>query len=92
MMPTYDYKCMECSHTFEIFQPMSAEHIKQCPNCNGKVRRLIGAGAGTIFKGSGFYHTDYKNSGSKEEVKKKEVAKPVPKPASDNAPKDAAKS
>jgi len=91
-MPTYDYKCTECSHTFEIFQPMSAKVLKQCPICNSKVRRLIGAGAGLIFKGSGFYQTDYKNSNSKDTVKKKEVAKPAPKPASDNATKDATKS
>jgi predicted nucleic acid-binding Zn ribbon protein len=70
---------------------MSAEHLRQCPVCNGKVKRLIGAGAGTIFKGSGFYHTDYKNSGSKEEVKKKESTKPVSKPASDASTKDTAK-
>lgn len=90
-MPTYDYKCTECLHTFEIFQPMSSEHLKQCPVCNGRVKRLIGAGAGTIFKGSGFYHTDYKNSDKKEEVKKKEAVKSDSKPVNDAAKKDAAK-
>ena len=60
-MPTYDYKCTECNHTFEMFQPMIADPIKDCPECGGVVKRLIGAGAGPIFKGSGFYQTDYKN-------------------------------
>ncbi len=61
-MPTYDYKCLSCGHQFEVFQSMTAELVSNCPKCNGKVKRLIGAGAGPIFKGSGFYQTDYKNS------------------------------
>ena len=60
-MPTYDYKCTECNYTFELFQKMTDEPIKTCPKCNGTVKRLIGMGAGPIFKGSGFYQTDYKN-------------------------------
>jgi putative FmdB family regulatory protein len=60
-MPTYDYKCTKCNYTFEVFQRMSEEPLKSCPKCKGKVKRLIGMGAGPIFKGSGFYHTDYKN-------------------------------
>lgn len=62
-MPTYEYKCSNCSYTFEIFQSIKAEPIKVCPKCKGEVKRLIGPGAGPIFKGSGFYQTDYKNSG-----------------------------
>ena len=58
-MPTYDYKCTQCGHDFEMFQSMSESHIKKCPECGGNVRRLVGAGAGLIFKGSGFYLTDY---------------------------------
>ncbi len=61
-MPTYDYKCLECGHKFEMFQSMTADPIKKCPECGGKVKRLIGAGAGPIFKGTGFYQTDYKNN------------------------------
>lgn len=61
-MPTYEYKCLECGHVFEIFQKMSDEPISECPKCKGKVKRLLGAGAGPIFKGSGFYQTDYKNT------------------------------
>ncbi len=60
-MPTYDYKCTECGYKFELFQPMSADPVKICPKCKGFVKRLIGAGAGPIFKGTGFYQTDYKN-------------------------------
>jgi len=60
-MPNYDYKCTECGYSFEIFQQMSAERIKVCPQCGGKVKRLIVTGSGPIFKGSGFYQTDYKN-------------------------------
>lgn len=61
-MPTYEYKCTKCGYLFELFQTMSAEPIKLCPKCNGNVKRLIGPGAGPIFKGTGFYQTDYKNS------------------------------
>ena len=61
-MPTYEYKCDACGTTFERFQSMSAAPIKKCPNCGkNKVRRLISAGAGLIFKGSGFYITDYRD-------------------------------
>ena len=60
-MPTYDYKCTECNHAFEMYQPMIADPITDCPQCGGVVKRLIGTGAGPIFKGSGFYQTDYKN-------------------------------
>ena len=59
-MPTYDYKCTICDYTFEAFQPMTAEPLKDCPECHGTVKRMIGTGAGPIFKGSGFYQTDYK--------------------------------
>ena len=60
-MPTYEYKCKECGYMFELFQTMSADPVKVCPKCNGEVKRLIGPGAGPIFKGTGFYQTDYKN-------------------------------
>ena len=70
-MPTYDYKCTSCNHTFEYFQPMSAEPLTECPNCKGKLKRIIGTGAGPIFKGSGFYQTDYKGKSSKSETSDK---------------------
>jgi putative FmdB family regulatory protein len=63
-MPTYEYRCNNCGLEFEEFQSMNDEPIKKCPKCSGNVRRLIVAGAGMIFKGSGFYLTDYKKSNS----------------------------
>ena len=57
-MPTYDYICEKCNHSFEYFQSMSDSHLKECPECKGKVRRLVSGGSGLIFKGSGFYLTD----------------------------------
>ncbi len=63
-MPTYDYECKDCQHAFEEFHSMSAKPVKKCPECGGKVKRLIGTGAGIIFKGSGFYETDYKKKNS----------------------------
>ncbi len=69
-MPTYDYKCLECDIQFEQFQGITAPVLEECPECSGKVKRLIGAGAGLIFKGSGFYTTDYRSEGYKESAKK----------------------
>ena len=60
-MPTYDYECTKCDHTFEIFQSMNDDHLTKCPECGGKIKRLIGTGSGIIFKGSGFYETDYRS-------------------------------
>lgn len=66
-MPTYEYACPKCGHQFEQFQSMRDEPLKKCPKC-GKtgVKRLIGGGAGLIFKGSGFYITDYKKKSGGE--------------------------
>ena len=62
-MPTYDYVCDACEHAFHAFHAMSDEPLKECPECGREsLRRLIGAGAGIIFKGSGFYETDYKRA------------------------------
>lgn len=63
-MPTYSYKCEKCGECFERFQSISEEPLKVCVKCGGKVHRLIGGGAGLIFKGSGFYCTDYTKNGS----------------------------
>lgn len=66
-MPTYDYTCDACEHTWEEFQSMSAEPTKKCPTCGKKkARRLIGPGAGLLFKGSGFYITDYRSENYKK--------------------------
>ena len=76
-MPTYDYKCSNCDYIFEYFQPMSAEPLTECPKCKGSLKRIIGAGAGPIFKGSGFYHTDYKGNKSKNNKSNKPETKPA---------------
>ncbi len=71
-MPTYEYHCEKCDQIFELFQSMKADPLTTCidENCGGKVRRLIGAGAGLIFKGSGFYITDYRSNNYKEAARK----------------------
>ena len=66
-MPTYEYECDKCKKHFDIFHSMKDEPIKKCPECGGKFNRLIGGGSGIIFKGTGFYETDYKK---KKEGKK----------------------
>ncbi len=69
-MPTYDYRCTACEHEFEEFQSMSAKPLKKCPQCGKlKLERLIGTGAGVIFKGSGFYETDYRSESYKKAAK-----------------------
>lgn len=66
-MPTYEYVCDACGHEFELFQAMSASVKRKCPECGKlKLKRLIGAGAGVIFKGSGFYQTDYRSESYKK--------------------------
>ena len=66
-MPTYDYECDACGHKAEAFQAMSEEPLKKCPKCKkSKYRRLFGAGAAIMFKGSGFYQTDYRSEGYKK--------------------------
>lgn len=82
-MPTYDYKCTNCGYKFELFQKMTDEKIKECPKCKGLVERLIGTGAGAIFKGTGFYQTDYKNKNVSNT--KKEETKPEKKESSDTS-------
>ncbi|MBN3038310.1 MAG: zinc ribbon domain-containing protein [Candidatus Omnitrophica bacterium] len=60
-MPTYEYECKKCGHRFEKFQQITQAPLKSCPKCHGRLKRLIGTGGGIIFKGSGFYATDYRN-------------------------------
>lgn len=71
-MPTYEYECSKCGKTFEVFQSMKDDPLTTCndENCKGKVKRLLGTGAGLIFKGSGFYITDYRSEGYKQAAKK----------------------
>ena len=66
-MPTYDYRCDNCGHTMEVFQSITASVKKKCPECGKlKLKRLLGTGAGLIFKGSGFYETDYRSDSYKK--------------------------
>ena len=68
-MPTYDYRCQKCGHEFELLQMITEDPVKDCPRCSGKVERLIGTGACIIFKGSGFYQTDYRSDEYKKAAK-----------------------
>jgi len=70
-MPTYEYRCQSCDHQFEVFQSMKDERLTDCPlpECSGQVKRLLGTGAGIIFKGSGFYETDYRSESYKKAAK-----------------------
>lgn len=75
-MPTYDYICSNCSYKFEEYQRINDPLLEVCPNCAGKIQRKIGGGGGLLFKGTGFYITDYKNnkeSTKKESKEKKQV-------------------
>ncbi|MGC8765616.1 MAG: FmdB family zinc ribbon protein [Brevinematia bacterium] len=65
-MPHYDYQCLKCNHVFEVFHKITESPDLECPKCGAQVKRLFGGGAGIIFKGSGFYKTDYSNSKPKE--------------------------
>ena len=72
-MPTYDYLCDNCGHKLDKFQSITARPLRKCPKCGRKqLKRLIGMGAGIIFKGSGFYETDYRSESYKEAKKKEE--------------------
>jgi putative FmdB family regulatory protein len=73
-MPTYEYECQRCGHTFERFQSITDDPLKRCPECRGKLRRLFGTGAGILFKGSGFYETDYRSSSYKEGEKREKAS------------------
>ncbi len=90
-MPTYDYLCEKCGHKFEKFQSITAGASRKCPEC-GKMslRRLIGAGAGIIFKGSGFYETDYRSKDYQEAAKneKSAAAKTASSKKADSGGKD----
>jgi putative FmdB family regulatory protein len=92
-MPTYEYVCDSCGHQFEQFQSIKDKPLRKCPKCGKlKLNRLIGAGAGVIFKGTGFYATDYRSEGykkAKENEKKTEPKKSdakEPKPAKKDKP------
>jgi len=79
-MPTYEYECTQCKHHFEEFQKITEKPLNKCPKCGGDLRRLISGGTGLIFKGSGFYITDYKKKNLPKEEKKSELKKLEDKP------------
>ena len=87
-MPTYEYHCRKCDQNFEMFQSMRDEPLRECPKTlcrlprwgHGKVKRLLGTGAGIIFKGSGFYSTDYRSKAYQEAAKKE-----LPAPAGEKS-------
>lgn len=86
-MPTYEYQCEACGHRFEKFQQITASALRKCPRCGARrLRRLIGAGAGVIFRGSGFYQTDYRSESYRKAAEKESSAN---KPAKDSGKKDA---
>ena len=82
-MPTYEYECGKCGHRFERFQSIKAVPLKRCPKCRGAVRRLLGTGAGVIFKGTGFYATDYRSAGYRKAAKADQAAPPAAKPSTE---------
>jgi len=89
-MPTYDYECSACGNQWELFQSITAKPLKKCPACRRPTaRRLIGTGAGLIFKGSGFYITDYRSDGYKQAAKAdSEVAGGKKESSTDNKTSD----
>lgn len=90
-MPTYEYECKKCDKIFEVFQSITAEKLKTCPDCGAPIRRLLGTGSGIVFKGSGFYETDFKNKSSKsfpESKPKKEETKSASSESTPSAPKE----
>ena len=96
-MPTYEYHCEKCGKNFDAYQSMKDEPFKECPKelCrqkkwgHGKLKRLLGTGAGLIFKGSGFYITDYRSSSYTEGAKKDAPAKAESAPKKESGTKDA---
>jgi putative FmdB family regulatory protein len=85
-MPTYEYECSNCGHTLEAFQSMTEPKLSRCPKCKkNKLVRLIGSGSGVIFKGSGFYETDYKRKSSPK-ADNKDAAVSIPSCASGSCP------
>lgn len=80
-MPTYEYRCSGCSTNFELFQKISDKPAKSCPECGGSVQRIISSGAGFLFKGSGFYATDYRSESYKKQAKEEKGSSSSPPPA-----------
>jgi putative FmdB family regulatory protein len=73
-MPTYDYRCRKCGHQFELFHGIKDETPKRCPKCRARARRIPAGGAGVLFKGTGFYVTDYRSKAYKEKARHEKSA------------------
>jgi len=85
-MPTYEYVCDACGHAFDLFQQMSDPVKRKCPECaKSALRRLIGTGAGVLFKGGGFYETDYRSESYRKAEKAAQEPAPAPATSSDSA-------
>ncbi len=78
-MPTYEYKCARCGYRFDFFQKITEEPLRECPRCQGELHRLISSGAGILFKGSGFYTTDYRSEEYCKQQKAEKESKEVKK-------------
>ena len=82
-MPTYEYQCQKCRRRHEAFQPITAKPLTKCPKCGGRLERLMGSGSGFLFKGSGFYTTDYRSKNYQDAKRKDQPpASPPSKPSS----------
>ena len=77
-MPTYEYQCQKCKRRHEVSQVITAKPLTKCPNCRGRLKRLISSGSGFLFKGSGFYITDYRSKSYQEAKKKDQPSSPAP--------------
>lgn len=91
-MPTYDYRCKACGHEFELFQSMTEPVKRKCPACaKNTLERLIGTGAALVFKGSGFYQTDYRSESYKKAADADKAPAPADKPKADAATETSSK-
>ena len=92
-MPTYDYVCKNCDHQWELFQSMKDNPVRKCPSCGKlKAKRVIGPGAGIIFKGSGFYQTDYRSDSYKKAADADKKAQSSSEPKSNSGKSDSSSS
>ncbi len=90
-MPTYEYVCDACGHAFEEFQSITAEPLRKCPECRkSRLRRLIGTGAGILFRGSGFYETDYRSESYRKGAEAEKKATEPAKDAKESKPREKA--
>ena len=85
-MPTYDYECLKCGHRFEQFQSITDAPRQRCPQCRGRVQRIISGGGGLLFRGSGFYITDYRSEGYKKAAQKDKPSSSSPASSSKSEP------